>query len=167
MSLSLIGYVHLAASLLALGLGTLVLYLPKRTRRHTLLGYGYFAAMVILLGTAFMIYNLYGRFGLFHIMALISSATLLGGIVPMWIRWPAKNYFHYHVAFMYWSVIGLYAAFFAEVLTRLPFLIGVEKDILFYFYGLVAVATGGTCWVGSRYFRRYLDSWLQAAPEGS
>ena len=167
MSLSPIGITHLAASLLALVFGTLVLYLPKGTRRHKSMGYWYFAAMVTVLATAFMIYNLYGRFGLFHIMALVSSISLLGGIVPMWTRWPAKNYFHYHVAFMYWSVIGLYAAFFAEVLTRLPFLIGVQQDILFYFYGLVALATGVTCWLGSRYFRRYLDSWLQAGPAGS
>jgi uncharacterized membrane protein len=51
--------IHLIASLLALLLGSLVLYLPKGTLKHKAIGRFYALAMLVVLVTAFMIYRLF------------------------------------------------------------------------------------------------------------
>jgi uncharacterized membrane protein len=116
---SITGLVHLIASLLALVFGTFVLILKKGSKRHKRLGYAYFASMCVLLVTAFLIYHLYGKFGIFHYAALMSLVTILLGMVPLWMRQP-KGWLEMHISFMYWSVIGLYMAFLAELMTRIP-----------------------------------------------
>jgi len=98
--------------------GTLVLVLTKGTRIHKSIGYVYCLFMLIVNGTAFGLYHLYGRFGPFHLAALISLSTLLAGIFPVLIR--TKSWLNYHLAFMYYSVMGLYAAFASEVIVRIP-----------------------------------------------
>lgn len=60
---------------------------------------------------------------------------------------------------MYWIVIGLYCAFFAEVLTRIMFLIEVEDNIAIIFYAMVGVATGLVAGMRSFYFRRFKKKW--------
>ena len=60
---------------------------------------------------------------------------------------------------MYWSVIGLYCAFFAEVLTRIPFILEVEDNIAVIFYAMVGVATAIVASIGSFYFRRFKKKW--------
>jgi uncharacterized membrane protein len=99
-----IGLLHLIASIGALILGTIVLSMRKGTQLHRKIGYGYAVCMTILLITAFMLYNLFGRWGIFHWTAVISSVTLLAGIVPMLIK--SKNAIKLHISFMYWSVMG-------------------------------------------------------------
>ena len=102
----LTGLIHLFASLIALIAGTLVLIQTKGTRRHKQTGYLYSFAMVIVLLTSFMMYNLYGKFGLFHWLALVSTLTLIGGLLPILIKKP-DSYISWHFSFMYWSVFGL------------------------------------------------------------
>ena len=167
----LTGNVHFVASILSLLFGTYVLAGRKGSPVHVRAGYAYAASMLVVLVTSFMIYKLHGSFGVLHGFAVVSSATLLAGLLPMWLRRPA-DYFGYHVSFMYWSVIGLYCAFFAETFTRLPFLLGVEKNILPIFYALVGLSTGVTAFIGGRFFQQYKDGWLRdtagtapAAPE--
>jgi len=155
---SLTGIIHFTASIIALLSGTIVLSNLKGTKRHVAVGYIYTGSMLVVLVTSFMIYRLHGTFGILHWLAVLSSATLLGGIVPIMLRRPA-NYMTWHFSFMYWSVIGLYCAFAAEVLTRLPFILGLEKNIAVIFYALVGVATFLVAGIGSFYFRRYKDRW--------
>ncbi len=153
------GLIHFAASLLSLAFGTYVLAGRKGSPWHVRAGYAYAVSMLVVLVTAFMIYKLHGGFGILHGFAVVSSVTLLAGLVPMWLRAP-KAYFAYHVAFMYWSVIGLYCAFCAETFTRLPFLLGVQENLFAIFYGLVGLSTGLVGYVGGRYWRRYREGWL-------
>ena len=157
------GIVHLIASVIALLTGTLVLSITKGTAIHKKVGYLYAVAMAVLLGTSFMIYRLHGTFGILHIFSVISSLTLLAGIVPMMLKKP-KRYFSYHVSFMYWSVIGLYCAFCAEVFTRIPFLFEVEEHLFSIFYALVGISAGLVGGIGSRYFRKYKASWENIDP---
>lgn len=112
------GVIHLIAALASLLFGTGVLLLRKGTLRHKQAGYCYTVAMVVTLVTAFMIYRVFGGFGLFHAFAVISSLTLAAGMWPAFRR--RGNWVLNHLAFMYWSVIGLYAATVSEILTRLP-----------------------------------------------
>ena len=113
------GFVHLVFSILALLTGTLVLANKKGTRKHKIMGYCYAISMLGVLITAFMIYQLYGTFGIFHWAAVLSLITLLGGMVPVLLKRP-KHYISLHYNFMYWSVMGLYGAFAAETMVRLP-----------------------------------------------
>jgi Na+-driven multidrug efflux pump len=74
--------------------------------------------MLILNTTALLIYDLFGGFGPFHYMALFSLATVLGGLVPAFLKKPKEKWLDMHYEFMSWSVIGLYAAFWAETFSR-------------------------------------------------
>tara|TARA_R110002051_G_scaffold290773_2_gene354473 strand:+ start:6797 stop:7306 length:510 start_codon:yes stop_codon:yes gene_type:complete len=153
-----IGIGHLIASILALIAGSSVLKNPKGTKTHKQIGYIYTVAMSIVLISSFMIYRLHGTFGILHWFAVISSITLLAGIVPMFFKKPS-NFINFHYSFMYWSVIGLYCAFFAEVLTRIPFILEVEDNIAVIFYAMVGVATAIVASIGSFYFRRFKKKW--------
>jgi len=115
---STVGFVHLVAALASLLLGTTVLMLRKSGKRHRRLGYAYVGSLALMLVTAFGIYRQYGGFGIFHVAALLSAATLLLGIVPAWRRKPIRAWRTLHYSFMYLSVLELYVALVAEVLVR-------------------------------------------------
>lgn len=146
-----IGLIHLASSLLAVITGSMVLAMKKGTRNHRRIGYVYAVSMVILLVTAFSIYRLFGGFGIFHVAAVVSSITLIAGMIPALRRnhplWPV-----FHFSWMYWSVIGLYAAFVSEMLTRIPST---------PFFGMVGIATGIVMFAGGFYFYRSVERWKQ------
>jgi uncharacterized membrane protein len=131
------GLVHLIASVSALILGTVSLVMTKGTTLHKKIGYGYAGAMFILLITAFMLYTLFGRWGIFHWAAVISALTLTAGMLPILVR--PKNYLSFHLGFMYWSVVGLYGAFAAEVLVRIPRIVlehGLPNKAFFIMTGM-------------------------------
>lgn len=143
-----IGLIHLIASMFALIFGSLILMIKKGTRQHKRIGYAYVASMVVLLITSFMLYNLFGGFGIFHFAAIMSSATLFMGMIPAIRR--HSNWVIHHLAWMYWSVIGLYAAFASEVFTRfLPT----------PFFSAVGIGTGLIMIIGWVGFRLNLKRW--------
>lgn len=80
---SSLGWFHLASALLAMIAGAFVLAASKGTIKHKRMGYIYVSAMVLVCGSALGIYNLTGRFGLFHLMAVISFLTLALGMLPL------------------------------------------------------------------------------------
>ena len=125
---STIGLIHLIAALVALGAGTVVMYLPKGETTHRRLGYVYVVAMTVMLVTAFQIYALFGVFGVFHWLAVVSSLTLAGGMLSLLFRLPKGSYLLYHLSFMFWSVVGLYMAFFGEMIAHLPALLDAGDD---------------------------------------
>lgn len=113
-----IGLIHLLLSIISLVTGTLVLYLKKGTRVHKQIGYSYTITMLGVNGSAFGLYQLFNSFGPFHLAAVVSLASLLAGMIPVLMR--INNWFNLHVSFMYYSVIGLYAAFASEIIVRIP-----------------------------------------------
>jgi uncharacterized membrane protein len=152
-----IGLAHLIASVTALILGTTSLAMTKGTALHKKIGYGYAVAMLILLLTAFMLYNLFGRWGIFHWAAVISSLTLIAGMIPILLR--SKNYLSLHLGFMYWSVMGLYGAFAAEFFVRLPKVIiesGIPNST---FYTMTGIAVGITMTTGAILFIKFSSKW--------
>jgi uncharacterized membrane protein len=114
------GLVHAVLGLGAVLLGLLVLAMPKGTRLHRSIGRAYAAAMLLLNGTGLMIYDLSGVFGPFHIAALISLATIAGGLVPAFLQRPREHWVAMHGTFMAWSFVGLLAALISEIATRVP-----------------------------------------------
>ncbi|MEP5834501.1 MAG: hypothetical protein ABJ383_10735, partial [Balneola sp.] len=75
-------------------------------------------SMLILNATALMIFDLFGGFGPFHFMALFSLLTVIGGLVPAFLKKPKDKWLDMHYEFMNWSVVGLYAAFWSETFSR-------------------------------------------------
>lgn len=144
------GFIHLIAAVIALITGTLVLSLKKGTKLHTKIGYVYVISMIIVNSTAFMIYRLFNGFGIFHMAALVSLLTVIAGMIPVLLRKPKKNWLDIHLAFMYWSVIGLYAAFVSEILTRVP-----ETP----FFGTIGIATTIIMIVAGLAFYMKKDKW--------
>lgn len=121
-----IGLMHLTTALLAIVIGLQIVLTQKGTPTHRWLGRLYVVMMFMVNVTAFLIYELFGTFGLFHWMALFSLATVVIGYLPARSRKPGWR--TQHAFFMAGSYVGLIAAFAAETLTRwvpLPFFAGV------------------------------------------
>lgn len=127
-----IGLVHVLAATAALVFGTWVLLGKKGSRKHKTIGYAYVLSMGIMLATAFGIYDLFGKWGIFHYMAVLSTLTLVFGMYPALQKPISPGRIYRHFTWMYWSVIGLYAAFASEMLTRVPAI---------PFFGMVGLAT--------------------------
>lgn len=112
-----------------------------------------------MLIAAFMIYRLWGGWGLFHYAAIISSATVLGGFIPIVFKVPGDSYITYHFSFMYWSVIGLYGAFFSEIFTRLPNILYEDTGPDAIFFILLSITTVVVMMTGGIYFYRNKERW--------
>lgn len=147
---SSLGWFHLIMALLAMVAGAFVLAAKKGTLQHKRVGYSYVVAMVLVCGSALGIYNLTGRFGLFHIMAIISSITLALGMIPLFLKKLPRKYKAVHVWFMYYSVLGLYAAFASELSVRVP-----EKP----FFAMVGIATATVFVVGTAFIMKKEKIW--------
>lgn len=124
-----VGLIHTIAALVALVAGAAVLLTRKGTRRHRQLGWAYVVGMLLLNGTALLIYNLTGRFGPFHVGAIFSFVTVVAGIVAALGARRARGRrdaagreraLERHYAWMTWSYVGLAAAAVSEVATRMP-----------------------------------------------
>ncbi len=134
----LLGVSHTIFGLVALASGFVVFVTRKGTRNHRAVGYVYVASMLALNGGAFLIYRLFGRFGPFHVAAVVSLATLAAGFVPLLLRRPAGRWLSYHYGFMCWSYVGLLAATVAEVAVRVP---GLRPASAGVFWALVIGST--------------------------
>ena len=144
----LTGWIHLVVSILALIAGSFVMCTKKGTKRHKIIGYFYSFFMLSVLVTALLIYRLTGGFNVFHFIAIAGFFYLIMGLVPMVLK--RKNRIKTHIYFMYWSVIGLYAALVAEVLVRVP------NTPFWWMVGVgVAVVTG----IASYYYVKKKKLW--------
>ena len=141
-----IGLIHTLFAVLALITGTIVVLNKKGTRFHKRVGYVYVVSMLLLNLTAFGIYRLFNGFGMFHAAALLSLLALVGGMYPVLFRHKVKNWYLQHVKVMGWSVVGLYAAFAAEIGTRL-----FEEK---YFFLTVGVSSFAVIAIGAFFIYR-------------
>lgn len=152
-----IGWFHTVMSLIALVTGSMVLAKTKGTATHKKVGRIYAVSMLLVCVTAFMIYRLHNAFGILHFFAIISTVTLILGMLPMYSK-RNKNSIIVHLSYMYWSVIGLYCAFAAELFTRLPDLWNIDTDFG-VFYALIGLSSGTVGAIGSRYFKKNKKDW--------
>ena len=124
-----LGAIHTLSATVALIFGMMVLLKKKGTTTHRILGYIYFVSMLALNITAIPITNMTGSIGLFHVFVAISLPTILIAIYfPLFGR-THSNWMLRHFEFMYWSYVGLIAAFIAEVLVRLPWLLSTDRSV--------------------------------------
>ena len=124
-----LGWTHTVAALTALVAGAAVLLTRKGTRRHRQLGWAYVVSMLLLNGTALLIYRLSGRFGPFHVGAVFSFVTVVAGAAAALGARRARarrnaveraRALERHYQWMTWSYVGLAAAAVSEIATRMP-----------------------------------------------
>ena len=123
--MGILGYIHVAFGILAIASGLVIFRIIKGTQLHRVLGYLYVASMLGLNLTALLIYRVFGTFGPFHVLAVISLATLFAGLVPAYFKRPQTKWLARHYEGMCWSYVGLLAATAAEIAVRLPFVQGL------------------------------------------
>ena len=116
--MSPVAVLHVTGAVTAIACGAFVILWRKGKAAHRLAGLVYVFAMVLTNISALMIYRLTGRFGVFHVFAILSlTYTLLGLVIPILRR---RNWLSAHVRWMGWSYLSLLAAAFNEALIRLP-----------------------------------------------
>lgn len=145
-----LGFFHFFVSLIAMVAGTLVLFKKKGSEQHKRIGYLYVVTMLLVCGSSFGMYRLTGRFGVFHWLALVGLATLAAGMIPMWMKKWSRQAKGVHLWFMYYSVLGLYAAFASELSVRIP-----NKP----FYTMVGLTTAIIFIVGSVFIFKKEKVW--------
>jgi len=111
----MLGTAHIALAVASLTLGAMVFLQPKGGRRHRLLGRLYAGALVLVNVSALLVYEESSGPGPFHVLALVSLATLSAGLVPALLRRPGGSWLEAHAYFMSWSYVGLVAAGVAQV----------------------------------------------------
>jgi uncharacterized membrane protein len=157
-----LGWTHTIAASTALVAGAAVLLTRKGTRRHRQLGWVYVVSMLLLNGTALLIYRLFGRFGPFHVGAIFSFITVVAGTAAALAARRARarrdpvaraRVLERHYQWMTWSYVGLAAAAVSEIATRMPALRPRPGQGM-AFAITVAVATLLVVAVGARLIRR-------------
>ncbi|MDX1584826.1 MAG: DUF2306 domain-containing protein [Thermoanaerobaculia bacterium] len=113
------GWTHIAFAIASLILGAMVFFQRKGGARHRLLGYLYAGALLLVNSSALLVYEESSGLGPFHVLALISLATLSGGFIPAYLRLPKDTWLEAHAYFMSWSYVGLVAAGAAQMATKI------------------------------------------------
>jgi len=155
------GLIHFISSIIAFVLGTLVLVMDKGTIKHKIIGRLYALTMLIVLITAFITYRLFGTWGIFHWTAVVSSLTILFGLIPILIKRPINNFIVLHFSFMYWSVVGVYGAFVSETLVRMPKVViesGIPNNV---FYIMTGISTALVMGLGAYYYLKLKPKWTK------
>lgn len=113
-----LGLIHLISAIIALITSVIVISSTKGTGFHKKIGLIYVLSMLILNVTALFIYELSGGFNAFHFFALLSLFSIFGGMYFPLFKRNSKDWVINHLEVMSWSVLGLYAAFSAEISVR-------------------------------------------------
>jgi uncharacterized membrane protein len=105
---------HTLNGVAALLFGLGIILLPKGTRLHRGIGYGYVVSMYLLCILSFGIRDttpFIRGLGAFHVMALVSTASVTAGLLPVIRRPRPANWYDRHFGSMLWSYVGLVMAF--------------------------------------------------------
>jgi uncharacterized membrane protein len=101
--------IHTLFSILALLTGIIFL-MPKGTKLHKKLGYGYSCSMIICVTTSFGLFKIWGHFGVYHVLSIVSFVTLMFALFfPLFGR-HRKGWVQSHLIWMGYSYVGLLMA---------------------------------------------------------
>lgn len=104
------GVLHLAAALLSLALGVLVLARRKGDAWHLRAGRWYVALMLVVNAAGLLVYQDRPGIGPFHVLAAVSLVTLAGAFLAIRRRPRTVGSVTAHGIMMGWSFAGLAAA---------------------------------------------------------
>ena len=140
------GITHITFGFASLVLGVGIFSSAKGTDLHRVLGALYVLSMFGLNLTALLIYHIFGRFGVFHVLALINLGLVLAGFGTVLLKRPRERWLRNHYYFMGWSYVGLWAATMTEITVRVVgWSLGVAVAV-----PTIAVTVLGGAWVQLR-----------------
>lgn len=113
------GAVHAVLGLAAVLVGTLMVLMDKGTASHRRIGRLFAALLLSVNATSFVLYDLLGRWGPFHSLAVVNLVTLACGMAVVWLKRP-RGWLGLHGRCMSWAYAGLLAAFVSEMAVRVP-----------------------------------------------
>jgi uncharacterized membrane protein len=103
------GLIHVAAAAVALGAGAALFAGRKGTMRHRRLGFLYLGAMAYVNLAAWSV-DTRGAIGPFHVLTVLSVATLVGAYVILLTGRRSRGRSEAHGTMMAWSYAGVLAA---------------------------------------------------------
>ena len=123
--------IHTAFSVIALLLGIIFLS-PKGTKKHKTMGYLYIFSMMVCLITSFGLFSLWGSFGIYHALSIVSFLTLMIALYfPLFGR-KKKNWIEHHLIWMGYSYVGLVMAAGSHLFSVVPDWPGWLRMALFW-----------------------------------
>jgi uncharacterized membrane protein len=128
------GTAHVSFGFASLILGAGIFALGKGTDLHRCVGMLYALSMFGLNLTALLIYRMFGRFGVFHVLALSSLTLIMAGLFTVLLKRPRNRWLRNHYYLMGWSYVGLWAAFATEIMVRVvrwPLVMAVTVPTVF------------------------------------
>jgi uncharacterized membrane protein len=123
---------HTINGFIALVSGLGIVLLGKGTRIHRVIGYIYVVSMYVLCFASFAVKDttpFFKGFGMFHVMALASIATVTAGLIPALYRKRFDNWYQRHYSFMLWSYVGLIMAFNSHFFREVFLFFGNEAGL--------------------------------------
>ncbi|MEL7834276.1 DUF2306 domain-containing protein [Fodinibius sp. Rm-B-1B1-1] len=102
--------IHTLSGVIAIITGAWNLVSQKGTQQHRLVGWIYIGSFTMLLLTSFGIYEMFGGFGPFHIMSIVSTVTLGLAIYFPLRREHYEGWIEHHYFWILYSYIGLLMA---------------------------------------------------------
>jgi uncharacterized membrane protein len=119
---TIIGIVHFISAAIGLPLGLGIIFLKPGSKIHKLAGYIFIPILIIVNLSALFIHEMGKPFGPFHILIPFSLYALFIGIRPFYSKMERERKLKYHIRGMLAAALGLWAAFFAELIARTPVL---------------------------------------------
>ncbi len=116
----MLGSLHYLCAVLSLAIGGAILSTPKGSRWHVWMGRVYIAGMFGNCLSALGIYQITGRFNIFHLLALINLLIIGGATAQIVYRRRIRNWLWRHYQYMTWSYAALLCAAANEALSRIP-----------------------------------------------
>lgn len=130
--------VHTIFGIVALLSGAWNLFAVKGTRQHQRIGLVYAISMYGLILTSFFIYELFGGFGVFHVLAIVSGVTLTLALYFPLRRHTHSNWLVHHYFWISYSYIGLVMATGSHFFGYFPDTPFIVRALLFWAVPYVA-----------------------------
>ena len=114
---------HTVTSVLALVAGFPIFFSTKGTRFHKRWGKVYVASMLSLCISSFWLTDttpFTEGFDVFHVMALVSLASLAGGVIPLFFKHRSAGWWQMHYFFILYSYVGLVLALGSHFFVYMP-----------------------------------------------
>ncbi len=141
--LTLLGSLHVGLALLAIGLGAQVLRDRKGTRQHRVRGRWFALALLGVNGAGFFVHQDTPGYGPFHLLAIVSVGTLLGGVMMARTAGSTRARVLNHAYFMCWAYAGLICAGIGQIAGALgapvgPVIVGalVISSVVIHYGGI-------------------------------
>jgi uncharacterized membrane protein len=117
---TIFGLTHFVTATIGLMLGLGILFLQPGSKTHKLAGYIFIPVLLIVNISALFVHEMGMTFGPFHYLIPFSLFYLFLGVKPFLFKTVGEARLKTHIKGMVGAALGLWAAFFAELVARTP-----------------------------------------------